>query len=162
MAEPPDDDYDDAMLDELMMGGGDDYAEPSTAELEMEFELEQEMAGELPAAHAPASALPPGFEPVPEPEQSGGMEVEEEEQEPPPPPAEVKARFAIPDADGEVHLLDAPPRQPGKLVPPSGSLLARPIASLIQDLERQAAFPGGGSAMGHGPCHLASGARRSA
>ncbi len=140
MAEPPDDDYDDAMLDELMMGGGDDYAEPSTAELEMEFELEQEMAGELPAAHAPASALPPGFEPVPEPEQSGGMEVEEEEQEPPPPPAEVKARFAIPDADGEVHLLDAPPRQPRKLVPPSGSLLARPIASLIQDLERQAAF----------------------
>ena len=38
MAEP--DDYDDAMIDELMMNGGGEFGEPSAAELEMEFEME--------------------------------------------------------------------------------------------------------------------------
>ena len=45
MAEP--DDYDDAMIDELMMNGGGEFGEPSAAELEMEFEMEQERELEM-------------------------------------------------------------------------------------------------------------------
>ena len=63
-----------------------------------------------------------------------------EEEEEPTPPADVKASFSLPDGEGQINLLERPASGPGKLMPPSGSLLARPVASLMQDLDRRTAF----------------------
>ena len=145
MAEPGD--YDDAAIDELMMnGGGGDFGEPSSAELEMEFEMEQEReremmggpTGEPPTSEPPTGPPPAAPQPSAEPEPGlGGVDMEEEELAP---PAEVKASFSLPDGEGQINLLERPASGPGKLMPPSGSLLARPVASLMQDLDRRAAF----------------------
>ena len=52
----------------------------------------------------------------------------------------MKASFSLPDGEGQINLLERPASGPGKLMPPSGSLLARPVASLMQDLDRRTAF----------------------
>ena len=148
MAEP--DDYDDAMIDELMMNGGGEFGEPSAAELEMEFEMEQEREFEMQQEReremaggpdgGPPTSEPPAPQPPAEPEPGlGGVAMEEEEEELEP-PANVKASFSLPDGEGQINLLERPASGPGKLVPPSGSLLARPLASLMHDLDRRAAF----------------------
>ena len=146
MAEP--DDYDDAAIDELMMNGGGDFGEPSSAELEMEFEMEQEREREMmggPTGEPPTGPPPAAPQPSAEPEPGlgdVGMEEEEEEEEEGERtlPWAVKASFSLPDGEGQINLLERPASGPGKLVPPSGSLLARPVASLMQDLDRRAAF----------------------
>ena len=130
MAEPPDD-YDDAALDEMMMNGGD-YAEPTSAELEMEFEMEREQEMGAPTGAPPTSKPgppPAASQPPAEPEPDvGGVAIDEAE---PPPPAEVMASFSLPDGEGQINLLAAPSQDPRKLAAPTGSLLSPPVASLL-------------------------------